>query len=96
MDKKRTAFVLAILFLVQAIPMTGTLPAEVYSPKPFNQIDAGAARESVFQQKVMILPELVVENLGVTLLLPDIDEILKDCSIKPNRIYSPSQSDKSV
>ena len=54
-------------------------------------------KESVFQAKVPVLSELVVENLGVTLqVLPGINEILQDRSIKPNSIYLPFQADKSA
>ena len=54
-------------------------------------------KEAGFQPKVTVISELAVEDLGVTLqILPGIDEILKGCKIAPNKIYSPSQVDKSA
>jgi hypothetical protein len=53
--------------------------------------------ETKFQPDVTVLSEAVLENSGVTLqILPGIDGILKDRTIKPNNIYSPSQADKSA
>lgn len=40
MDKKRTAVVALIFFLIQAIPLTGLAPAEIYSLNPPSSIDA--------------------------------------------------------
>ena len=54
-------------------------------------------KEAAFQQGLPVMSEIVIEDSGVTLqILPSIDEILKDCKIKPNRIYPSSQADKSA
>ena len=54
-------------------------------------------KETAFQQGLPVISEIVIEDSGVTLqILPGIDEILKDCKIKPNRIYPSFQADKSA
>jgi hypothetical protein len=54
-------------------------------------------KEAYFQPKVQVLSETVMENLGVTLqVLPDINEILDNCKIRPNKIYGSSLVDKSA
>lgn len=54
-------------------------------------------KESYFQPKVPVISELVVENIGVTLqILPNINEILNDCKIKPSNVYKPSLVDSSA
>jgi len=54
-------------------------------------------KENYFQPELPVISEMVVEKLGVTLqILPDINEILDDCRIKPNKIYKPSMVEKSA
>ena len=54
-------------------------------------------KEALFQPKVRVVSELVIEDFGITLqVLPGISEILSDCKIKPNNIYQSPQADKSA
>ena len=54
-------------------------------------------KEAYFQPKVKVVSELAIENFGVTIqVLPDIDEILNDCKIKPNKVYQSPLTDKSA
>lgn len=88
MDKKRTVVIAAIFFLVQAILLTGTASAEIYSTKPF--------AEFADTCKLPLNCPLFSGSLDPDLTLPDVNEILRDCPITPNSIYQPSQVDFSV
>ena len=83
MNKKRAAIIAVIFFLLQIIPLAGMASAESLSPNlPLN---------------IAIVPELIIENFGVTIhILPDINGILNDCKIKPNKIYYSFLTDSSA
>ena len=82
MNKKRVAIVLAIFFLVQGIVSTQVFPLETWTLNPPTKVSLNKSDICLFNLKTQFDEEYAYHP-KVALL----NEILKDCKIKPHDFY---------